>query len=210
MLNNKYESTDAIAHKQVIVSLATSLISPRLTTRKLVSEVLTFLCHWADGQGHLKVLQAMDHVKSQTGENGRFDAWMRIVEVTIDGRGKMGSLVGASEELRSGGIGMENLLMEYAVASLLLINMIVDAPERDLQLRVHIRAQFTACGIKRILTKMEGFQYEAIDKQIERYRSNEAIDYEDLLERENSSIKDNVEGEVKDLSDPAQIVDAIM
>ena len=210
LMNNKFGADDALAHQQVIVALATSLISPRLTTRKLVSEVLTFLCHWADGQGHLKVIQAMDFVKNQHGENGRFDAWMRVVEVTVDGRGKMGSLVGASEEVRSGGIGMENLLMEYAVATLFLINMVIDAPERDLQLRVHIRAQFTACGIKRILTKMEGFQYDVIDKQIERFRTNEAIDYEDLLERENSSMKDSIEGEVKDLNDPAQIVDAIM
>lgn len=210
LMNNKYGADDALAHQQVIVSLATSLISPRLTTRKLVSEVLTFLCHWADGQGHLKVIQAMDYVKAQQGENGRFDAWMRIVEVTIDGRGKMGSLVGASEELRSGGIGMENLLMEYAVATLFLLNMIIDAPEKDLQLRCHIRAQFTACGIKRILVKMEGFQYDVIDKQVERYRANEAIDYEDILERESSSIKDSIDGEVKDLNDPVQIVDAIM
>lgn len=210
LMNNKFGADDALAHQQVIVALATSLISPRLTTRKLVSEVLTFLCHWADGQGHRKVIQAMDNVKNQQGENGRFDAWMRVVEVTIDGRGKMGSLVGASEEVRSGGIGMENLLMEYAVATLFLINMIIDAPDKDLQLRVHIRAQFTACGIKRILTKMEGFQYDIIDKQIERFRQNEAIDYEDLLERENSSVKDSFEGEVKDLNDPVQIVDAIM
>jgi cytokinesis protein len=210
LMNNKFGADDALNHQQVIVALATSLISPRLTTRKLVSEVMTFLCHWADGQGHLKVIQAMDYVKNAQGENGRFDAWMRVVEVTVDGRGKMGSLVGASEELRSGGIGMENLLMEYAVATLFLINMIVDAPEKDLQLRVHIRAQFTACGIKRILTKMEGFQYDVIDKQIERFRTNEAIDYEDLLDRENSSMKDSIEGDVKDLNDPAQIVDAIM
>ncbi|KAI9802820.1 MAG: hypothetical protein M1833_001419 [Piccolia ochrophora] len=210
LMNNKYGADDALAHQQVVISLTTSLISPRLTTRKLVSDVLTFLCHCADGQGHLKVLQALDYIKNMQGENGRFDAWMRIVEVTIDGRGKMGSLVGASEEVRSGGIGMENLLMEYAVATMFLVNMIVNAPERDLQLRCHIRAQFTGCGIKRILTKMEGFQYETIDKQVELYRGNEAIDYEDLLERENSSIKDSIDGEVKDLNDPAQIVDAIM
>ncbi len=174
LMNNKYGADDALDHQQVVVALATSLISPRLTTRKLVSEVLTFLCHWGEGEGHLKVLQAMDFVKSQHGENGRFDAWMRIVEVTIDGRGKMGSLVGASEEVRSGGIGMENLLMEYALATLFLLNMVIDAPEHDLQLRCHIRAQFTSCGIKRILNKMEDFQYEAIDKQVERYRENEA------------------------------------
>lgn len=210
LMNNKFGADDALQHQQVIVALATSLVSPRIPTRRVASEVLTFLCHWADGQGHLKVIQAMDYVKNQQGENGRFDAWMRVVEVTVDGRGKMGSLVGASEEVRSGGAGMENLLMEYALTTMFLINMIVDAPERDLQLRVHIRAQFTACGIKRILTKMEGFQYDVLDKQIERFRTNEAIDYEDLLERENSSMKDSIEGEIKDLTDPTQIVDAIM
>ncbi|GAB7352784.1 hypothetical protein MBLNU459_g3406t1 [Dothideomycetes sp. NU459] len=210
LMNNKYGADDALAHNAVVMSLAASLISPRLNTRKLVSEVLTFLCHWADGQGHQKVLQALDQLKTAQGENGRFDAWMRIVEVTVDGRGKMGSLVGASDEVRSGGIGMENLLMEYAVASLFLVNMVVDAADKDLHTRCHIRAQFTACGIKRILTKMEYFQYDIIDKQVERYRQNEAIDYEDLLERENSSMLDGAEGEMTDLNDPAQIVEAIM
>ncbi|RMJ26835.1 Cytokinesis protein sepA [Aspergillus sp. HF37] len=209
LMNNKYGADDALAHQQVLVALVSSLLSPRLNSRKLVSEVLTFLCHWADGQGHLKVLQAMDHVKNHHGETGRFDAWMRIVEVTIDGRGKMGSLVGASEEYRSGGIGIENLLMEYAVSTMFLINMLVDAPDNDLQLRCHIRAQFISCGIKRLLGKMEGFQYEVIDKQVERFKENEAIDYEDLLQREGSSIKGSVEGEVKDMGDPLQIADAI-
>ncbi|KAJ5099183.1 hypothetical protein N7532_006184 [Penicillium argentinense] len=209
LMNNKYGADDALEHQGVLVALVNSLASPRLNTRKLVSEVLTFLCHWADGQGHQKVLQAMDKVKHDHNETGRFDAWMRIVEVTVDGRGKMGSLVGASEEYRSGGIGMENLLMEYAVSTMILINMLVDGAETDLQLRCHIRAQFISCGIKRLLTKMEGFQYEVIDKQIERFRENEAIDYEDLLQREGSSMKDSVEGEVKDMSDPLQIADAI-
>ena len=209
LMNNKYGADDALEHQNVLVALVSSLSSPRLNTRKLVSEVLTFLCHWGEGQGHHKVLQSMDKVKNDHSETGRFDAWMRIVEVTIDGRGKMGSLVGASEEYRSGGIGMENLLMEYAVSTMILINMLVDGAESDLQLRCHIRAQFTSCGIKRLLTKMEGFQYEVIDKQIERFRENELIDYEDLLQREGSSMKDSVEGEVKDMSDPLQIVDAI-
>lgn len=210
LMNNKFGADDALVHQKVFVALATSLISPRLTTRKLVSDILTFLCTWGEnGEGHIKVIQALDEVKVSMNENGRFDAWMRLVEVTVDGRGKMGSMVGASEELRTGGIGMENLLMEYAVATLFLINMIVDTPEKDLQLRIHIRAQFTACGIKRVLTKMEAFQYELLDKQIERFRTNEAIDYEDMLERENSSIKDNVEGDFKDLTDPVQIAEAI-
>lgn len=208
-MNNKYGADDALDHVGVLTALVSSLSSPRLNTRKLISEVLTFLCHWGEGEGHFKVLQAMDKVKHDHNETGRFDAWMRIVEVTIDGRGKLGSLVGASEEYRSGGIGMENLLMEYAVSTMMFINMLVDGAETDLQLRCHIRAQFISCGVKRLLTKMEEFQYDAIDKQIERFRENEAIDYEDLLQREGSSMKDSVEGEVKDMGDPMQIVDAI-
>ena len=211
LMNNKYGADNALQHDNIVIALAGSLTSPRLNTRKLVSELLTFLCHWADGQGHFKVLTALDHLKAQQGENGRFDAWMRMVEVTIDGRGKMGSLVGASDEVRSGGIGMENLLMEYAATSLFLVNSIVDAPDKpsDLELRVHLRSQFTGCGVKRVMMKMEGFQYEVIDRQIERYRENEAIDYEDFLSREGSSIHDSDQGETKDLSDPAQIVEAI-
>lgn len=209
LMNNRFGADNALQHPNILQALCGSLTSTRLNTRKLVSEVLTFLCHWGEGSGHERVLQALDSLKAQYGENGRFDAWMRMVEVTVDGRGKMGSMVGASDEVRSGGIGMENLLMEYALATLFLLNMVVDAA-RDLQLRVHIRAQFTACGIKRIFQKMDGFQYELIDKQIERYKNNEAIDYEDLLDRENNSMVDSIEGEVKDLNDPMQITDAIM
>jgi cytokinesis protein len=210
LMNNKYGADNALQHPSIIQALAGSLISSRLNTRKLVSDVLTFLCHWGDGAGHEKVMQSLDNLKAMYGENGRFDAWMRIVEVTVDGRGKMGSMVGASDEVRSGGIGVENLLMEYVIATLFLINMVVDAPERDLQLRMHIRAQFTGCGLKRIFHKMEGFQYDVIDKQIEHYKANEAVDYEDYLDRENNSMVDSVEGEVKDLNDPTQITDAIM
>ena len=210
LMNNKYGADDALARQSVPIALATCLNSPRLNTRKLVSEVLTFLCHCREDGGHTKVLQAMDYVKSLVGENGRFDAWMRLCEVTVDGRGKMGSLVGASDEVRSGGIGMENLLMEYSLATLILINALVDAPEHDLHLRCHLRAQFHSTGIKRILTKMEGFQYELIDRQIEKFRENEIIDYEDMLQKEDSSQLDGVEPEYKDMTDPKEIADAIM
>lgn len=210
LMNNDFGADDALIQQKVLVALVTSLTSPRLTTRKLASEILTFLTAWGqNNEGHKKVIQALDEVKAATGENGRFDAWLNLVSATVDGRGKLGSLVGASDELRAGGTGMENLLMEYAVATVMLINMMIDAPEKDLQMRIHIRAQFTGCGIKHILAKMEDFGYEPLNKQIERFRNNEAIDYEDMLERENSSMKDGYEPDVKDLSDPVQIAEAI-
>jgi hypothetical protein len=46
--------------------------------------------------------------------------------------------VGASEEYRSGGIGMENLLMEYAVSTMILINMLVDGTDQTSHLSTAI------------------------------------------------------------------------
>lgn len=180
-MNNKYGVKVALPHQQVPIALATCLISPLKTTRKLASEVLVFLCYCAEGLGHIQVLQAMDNVKNMINKDRKFDAWIRIVKATIDGRGKMGSLVRASQEVRIGGIGVENLLMGYTVATLGLTNTMVNASERNLQLRCQVRAQFIACGVNRILRKLEGFHYEAIDRQVEKFRDNEAIDYEDLL-----------------------------
>ena len=208
LMNNKYGADDALQHQSCVAALTASLTSPRVTTRKLVSEVLTFLCHWDRPNGHAKVLAALDQIKNHQGETGRFDAWLRIVEVTIDGRGKLGSLVGASEEVRSGGIGMENLLMEYALATLFLINSLAQGAD-DVAARVHIRAQFKGCGFARIASKMRLFKYELIDKQIERYEEDSQVDYEDLLERDGQSMIEGQEGELKDLNDPIAIVEAI-
>lgn len=208
LMNNKYGADDALNHQQCISALVSSLTSPRLMTRKLVSEVLTFLCHWERPLGHQKVLAAMDQVKNQAGETGRFDAWLRMVEVTIDGRGKLGSLVGASEEMRSGGYGMESMLMEYALATLFLINILASGSD-DVYARVHIRAQFKGCGFQRIANKMQGFNYELIDKQIQQYEDETAADHEELLDRDGQSMNDSFDGDMKDLEDPVAIVEAI-
>ncbi|KAI5849628.1 hypothetical protein DFP73DRAFT_474000 [Morchella snyderi] len=209
IMNSMYGAEDAFKHHHCVSALTASLTSPRVTTRKLVSEVLTFLCHWERPIGHTSVIAALDQLKTYQGEHGRFDSWLRIVEVTIDGRGKLGSLVGASEEVRSGGIGMESLLMEYALATLFLINIIATGCD-DLHARIHIRAQLKACGFQRISTKMQGFQYELIDKQIQKYEDDAAADYDELMERDGGSMADSIEGDPKDLNDPTAIVDAIM
>ena len=209
LMNNKFGADDALAHQSVLIALITCLTSSGLPTRKLVSEILTFLCYYEESSGHTKVLQALDSVKSMVGGNGRFDAWMRLCEDTIDGRGRMGKLGCASDELRKDGLGMKNLLTEYALATLILVNTIVNALEHDLHLRYSIRNQFHSCGIKRILTKMEIFGFNLIDRQVEKFRENEIIDYEDMLQRKSWSHVDVVEPEVKDLTDPKEEMEVI-
>jgi cytokinesis protein len=156
-MNNKYGAGVALEHEQLHIALVTCLTSRRIATRKLTSELPTFLCHWNDRQGHSKVLCAMDHVMREQQENGRFDSWMRGVEMSIGYRGNMSSHPSVSNP--------EFLLKECLVSTPFLINMMVDAPEEDLQLRCHIRVQLASCGIKRILFKMEAFNYDVIDKE---------------------------------------------
>lgn len=62
------------------------------------------------------VLDALDALSTANNMTGRYTYWFKTLEATLDGRGKMGSLVGASEEVkRSAG---DVNLNEYAVCIL--------------------------------------------------------------------------------------------
>lgn len=45
---------------------------------------------------------------------GRYDYWFKVLDETLNGRGLLGSLVGASEELKRNQ-GIDSNLNEYAV-----------------------------------------------------------------------------------------------
>lgn len=199
---NFKEGADLALHSgKTIPALVGSLTSPRLVTRKLVTDILTFLAHWQEPIGYEQVLNAFDTIKAQTGDIGRFESWIHNVEETLDGRGKMGSLVGASEEVRVGGIGVENLLIEYSLATLLLVNVIVGGCH-ELKVRIHIRSQLKACGLPRVANKMIQFNVEPINEQIQKYDEAAALDYEDLLSIERDE-------DIKDMDNPIEITNEI-
>jgi len=192
-----------LEHPVAVFTICSSIVSPHLPTRKVVAEILTFLCHWDLPNGHAAVLAGMDQLKSALGELGRFDAWMRLLEVTVDGRGRMGSLVGASDELRKGGMGIDSILMEYALANLFLINALANEHE-DLRVRVHVRSQLKACGLPRVMQKMALFKYELIDRQLQAYEEEEQLDLEEVVD-----IQVDGEPSVVDVDNPVEVVQGI-
>jgi cytokinesis protein len=179
LMGSKYGADNALAHQQIVISLTNSLVSPDLNTRKTVSEILTFLVHWDEWRGYQKVLDAMEIVKDQHHKASRFEFWIPAFQETID---TYTHLRGSDRKLDRSQV-TETVFLEYCFSTTCLINMLVSAREDDLTVRCHIRAQLNACGIQRILSKLERFEYEVIDRQIERFRDDEAIDYEDLLQR---------------------------
>ena len=168
LVNLKDGADHALQTNKTVPAILGSIFSTRLATRKLATEVLVFLAHWQPPTGQQQVIDAFDHLKSQSGNYNKFDSWFRIVESTLDGRGKMGSMVGASEDVRTGGVGAEGLLMEYALSTMFLINAIVsEAP--DLRIRVHIRSLFLGCGLNRIAIKMHQLAYPPLTEQLAKY-----------------------------------------
>lgn len=61
------------------------------------------------------VVSALEVLSSSNNENGGvYDFWFKSFEQTLSGRGKMGSLVGASEDVKKAG-GIDTNLNDYAV-----------------------------------------------------------------------------------------------
>lgn len=126
---------DAMANNSSISAIVASLTSPQLPTRKVAVELLLFFIIRDKPVGLNLVLKGFDDLQHSRGGLGRFEVWFQYFEEALDGRGKMGSAVGASEAVMSlrgssiaresarmtanGQMGvLDNNLSEYAVSCL--------------------------------------------------------------------------------------------
>ncbi|KAG0279795.1 hypothetical protein BGZ95_000200 [Linnemannia exigua] len=201
LLNNRWGAQEAIKHSTCVTSLCFSITSPHLQTRKLVVEVLTFLCYCEVPMGHKLVLEGLDLVMEYWKESARFDAWMRILENTIDGRGRFGTMVGMSEELKKAGT-LDGQLIEYVLSNVVFINALLQVVD-EIELRVHLRSQLTTSGLTRIISKMRDMKHDLIDRQLNIYEDEAENDYEDMIEFYNHQI-------LHDMSDPYDVFHALL
>jgi cytokinesis protein len=77
--------------------------------------MLTFLCFYENNAALDHVLSSLDALSAANNMTGRYEYWFKAFEGTLEGRGKMGSLVGASDAVRKMG-GVESSLNDYAVS----------------------------------------------------------------------------------------------
>ncbi|KAI8337692.1 hypothetical protein BC941DRAFT_352320 [Chlamydoabsidia padenii] len=202
LINNRWGAREVISNPQCIYHIVLSLTSPPVTTRKLVCEVLAFVCHVDLPKGQEIVLQGMEKLKEYRHEYGRFDGWLKIVEATLDGRGRMGSLVGASEDIKRLGGAPDNHLADYALSNMMLVNSIISVIE-DSEVRVHLRNQLNACGLQRIMDKMQEYNNANLRRHITIYKQMSDNDCEDMLEAYNDKILNNMD-------DPRDVFESIL
>ncbi|KAL0073402.1 armadillo-type protein [Phycomyces blakesleeanus] len=204
LINNRWGAREVISNPQCIYHILLSLVSPPIQTRKLVCEILAFVCHVDLPKGQDIVLKGMDKLREYRREYGRFDAWLKLLDATLEGRGRMGSLVGASEDVkRLGPQGApDNHLSDYALSNMMLVNSIISVIE-DVEVRIHLRSQMDACGLQNIMEKMHDFSNENLQRHVDIYTKMKDNDHEDMVEIYNEKI-------LSDMNDPRDVFDTIL
>lgn len=162
-----------------IITLTQSILSPSLPTQRLVCDALTFMCYFEQPKGHIMVLQGMDTIKETKNDYSRFDSWLKTLGAILEGQGKMGSIVGASTDIRQ--IASRNNpyipVTEHALANLLLIIALVDPDTiEDREARITLRNQLYQSGLSQIFEKMRLFNNELMNLKLEEFRELEEND----------------------------------
>ncbi|CEP64350.1 formin BNI1 LALA0_S11e02102g [Lachancea lanzarotensis] len=230
-LNLKEGADEAVlssSAKIITSSIVEGLLSLRVATRRIASELLLSLSQWAVPNGFNHIINSLEqesrfcdnvHLQArlltkspskstsadQLSEDNRnrimkkMEQWMLVVEFTLDGRGKMGSLVGASDDFKTS--GGENAIMEYAYLTLLLVNHLCRTPI-DVKQRTLVRSRLKNAGLPRILNKMKLLNYEKVDQELTIFEDSTADDF-DALYAHNANFKGI------DMKDPVSLVQSL-
>jgi cytokinesis protein len=105
-----------LRHPNIITGLTSGMNSPYLPTRKLLAENLTFAVLWEEYDVRPNVISALETLSTTNNEpsGSPYAYWFKSLNAAFLNRGKMGSLVGASEEARRNA-GVDASMHEYAV-----------------------------------------------------------------------------------------------
>lgn len=187
LYNVEHAVEEALVHYKIIQVLLRSLHSPRPGTRKIVSEVLTYLIYYKEGKGHHCIVRAFDlEYRRVVGDrvnntNDKFKSWLMSVHQALSERGIFGSLVGASAEIKSAGVSSESQMVDYALASVLLMHALTAKENcHDLAERVHIRSQFGPVRVKKLFDLMHSIGSDRIDQAIARYEDEQDLDNDEI------------------------------
>ncbi|CAL9733133.1 protein Bni1p [Monosporozyma unispora] len=192
-------------HQIMTDTIARGLFSSRLSTRKMATEILVCMLKthedreesfnvilrsidssFAIGQNlHMatyfkKYPESFSTITLET-ELKVVQCWLFALEQTLNGRGKMGSLVGASDDFRKH--DGENSILEYVLWELVFINDFCSSSGNILQRR-KLRAKLENYRLLRIMNIMKTLDYEKINIELENYENAKLDDFNSLLEDE--------------------------
>ncbi|KAG1277955.1 hypothetical protein G6F65_008197 [Rhizopus arrhizus] len=183
IMNTKIGKQETMDHPEYIHTVVFSILCPHWQTRKIVCELLAFLCY-SDGYEH--VVRGFEILKKFRKDLGLFDSWMRDFERTIEDGGH-----------RIPG----NHLIDYALSNMILVNAVVKVPG-DANDRIYMGNQFNASGIQSILPKLKALEHELLDIQIDAYKDTLDADMDEAFGEDLSLYSD--------ISQPSELFERVI
>ncbi|KAL6454865.1 BNR1 Formin BNR1 [Candida maltosa Xu316] len=154
----------------VVKALVFLLVSPRLTTRILVTEVLVMLMLHRSKTLWKSALESLSNLQDRTGDYSIFQPWLNAFEETIIKYSWSQNKAGELSNLKN-----------YAAITLILINSMVDICD-SLKRRISVRRDFSNARILNIFEKLKKIEDRRINNEIERYEASAEEDYVEFVE----------------------------
>ncbi|RCH84609.1 hypothetical protein CU098_001177, partial [Rhizopus stolonifer] len=202
LINARWGAREAILNPEYIHSMVFSIVCPQWQARKVICDILLFLCHCDVPLGHHIVMQGFDLLRQHRQEFGVFDAWIKDFEHTLDGTHRVGRSNSIDEYQKLGVfVPPDSHLIEYCLSNVGLINALVYIPT-EANDRIYFRSQFKLSGLDRVFAKLEKLDDPALYEQMDKYRRRAESDLDEAFGDELSMYSD--------ISQPNELLELIL
>ncbi|OMJ13595.1 Cytokinesis protein sepA, partial [Smittium culicis] len=178
ILNIEWGVQEALRSPECITALCLSLDSKNVYSCKMAAELITFVCYQGSQTGHSYVVKGFERMKVIRNESNLFSAWFYAFDQQVD---QALSIYSKTNQKSSTLNSIEREIVDMSIAFLILINTIISVCD-DAELRTEYRAQLTEAGIGVIIKKLDTFQSDSINLQVEKYMNELEEDYKELLD----------------------------
>ncbi|KAJ3361105.1 hypothetical protein GGF32_007792 [Allomyces javanicus] len=196
LLNVRVGNAAALRSPDAIQTLALSLDTPKLATRKLTAEILAGLA--LKPRGHHLVLHALETMDTVRRAPRAFTPWVAAVADVFAARGLFGSTVQAGFLMKD---HSDEDLNEYVIANVVLAHSLLYAAP-DLDVRLHLRNQLVGAGFEALFVPAAKIATDALSNQVRQYQA--------LVEQDAAEYAARCDLVVNDWADPTAIFTALV
>lgn len=173
-----------------ILNLMFSLLSPRLGTRLLITEILIYLIHYSRSNNLQDILDAFGSLQDNTGDFVRFQPWLGAFELTIDQH------LDPFYETRKDDPSFRN----YALTTLILVNVILKNCDNAIE-RNELRRELENSRLREVFDKLRLLDDSNLNLKIEDYDLLAEEDCPDIFEYDQLGILDSDSFDASTLSE---------
>lgn len=156
----QYDESSTERKCKVIEVIVYSLISPKLKTRIIVSEILIYFVYTKKEELLKCILDSLINVQDLVGDFFRFQPWLRALESTLD-QHLMKTNIG-------GKIINKSLVEDYSLTTMLLVNSIFENFYSGN--RQSFVNELTKSNVERVFDKLKFLDNRRINEEMERFK----------------------------------------